>query len=186
MRMMLNNVRIAFCQDLFSPGTFAGDSSAKPTYSSTFLIPKDDKQVKAIEKAMVEAAKDRWSDKADKILDGLKKQDRVCLRDGDMKDQYDGFEGCFYIKANNGIKPGVFDLNRDDISEESGKLYAGCYVNASIEIYAQDNQWGRRINAKLRGVQKVADGDAFAGGAPASADEFEDIADTGNNDDLLD
>lgn len=185
MRIKLNNVRIAFCQDLFSPGTFGGDPSAKPTYSSTFLIPKDDKQVEVIEKAVLSAAKDKWDKKAEKIFEGLKAQDRVCLRDGDMKDQYDGFEGCFYIKANSPTKPGIFDKNRETVTEESGEIFAGCYVNASIDIYAQDNKWGRRINASLRGVQFVKKGDAFAGGAPASADEFDAIEDTGDNDDLV-
>lgn len=185
MRIKLKNVRIAFCQDLFTPGAFGGDPSAKPTYSSTFLIPKDDAQVKEVEKAMVAVAKEKWDKKAEKILDGLKGQDRVCLGDGDMKDQYDGFEGCFYIRAKSPLKPGIFDKDLEPVAEESGLVFAGCYVNASIDIYAQDNKWGRRINASLRGVQFVKKGDAFAGGAPASADEFDAIEDTGDNDDLV-
>lgn len=185
MRIKLKNVRIAFCQDLFTPGTFGGDPSAKPTYSSTFLIPKDDAQVAEIEKVIEGAAKEKWEKKPEKILEGLKAQDRVCLRDGDMKDQYDGFEGCFYIKANASTKPGTFDKDLEPVTEESGQIFAGCYVNASIDIYAQDNKWGRRINASLRGVQFVKKGDAFAGGAPASADEFDAIEDTGDNDDLM-
>jgi len=185
MRLKLTNVRIAFCQDLFKPGTFGGDPSAKPTHSATFLIPKNDAQVSVIERAMAEVAKEKWDKKADKVLEDLKKQDKVCLRDGDMKDKYDGFADCFYIKANSPTKPGIFDKLLEPISEQSGIVYAGCYVNASVDIYAQDNKWGRRINASLRGVQKAKDGDAFAAGAPASADEFESIDDTGDNDDLV-
>ncbi|MWN55950.1 ssDNA-binding protein, partial [Escherichia coli] len=53
---------------------------------------------------------------------------------------------------------------------------AGCYVNAVIDIWAQDNNFGKRINASLGGVQFLRDGDAFAGGGVASADDFDDIS----------
>jgi len=45
--------------------------------------------------------------------------------------------------------------------EENGKPYAGCYVNMSIRLWAQDNQFGKRVNAQLRAVQFVKDGEAF-------------------------
>jgi hypothetical protein len=45
-----------------------------------------------------------------------------------------------------------------------------------VEIWAQDNNYGKRINASLKGVQFVRDGDAFAGGGAASPDEFEDLS----------
>ncbi|EOA7521129.1 ssDNA-binding protein, partial [Escherichia coli] len=35
---------------------------------------------------------------------------------------------------------------------------------------------GKRINASLGGVQFLRDGDAFAGGGVASADDFDDIS----------
>lgn len=57
-------------------------------------------------------------------------------------------------------------------------------MNASIELWAQDNkQFGKRINAQLRGVQFLRDGDAFAAGSPASEDEFEDLGDQGDDTD---
>ena len=49
-------------------------------------------------------------------------------------------------------------------------------MNASIELWAQDNSFGKRVNASLRGVQFLKDGDAFAGGGAASDDEFDDLA----------
>lgn len=185
MRIKLKNVRIAFCQDLFKPGTFGGDPSAKATYSATFLIPKGDPQAEQIQKALLMVAKEKWQAKGDKKLKDLTAQDKVCLRDGDMKDQYDGFEGCYYVKASSNTKVSVFDQRLDPVTEESGVVYGGCYVNASIDLWAQKNQWGERINASLRGVQKARDGDAFGAGSPASADEFEAIDDTGDNEDLF-
>ena len=184
MRIKLQNVRIAFCADLFKAGHFQGDTSSKPSYSATFLILKSDtKQLKMLQDAIKSEAQGKWGAKAEKILKDLMSKDRTCLHDGETKD-YEGFQDAMYVAARSTVKPGVFDQAREPIAESSGEMYAGCYVNASIDVYAQDNQWGKRINASLRGVQKVKDGDAFAGGTPASADEFDDIADTGDEDDL--
>jgi hypothetical protein len=49
-------------------------------------------------------------------------------------------------------------------------------VVAIVELWAQDNSWGKRINATLKGVQFYQDGEAFAGGVSASADDFEDLS----------
>ncbi len=49
-------------------------------------------------------------------------------------------------------------------------------MNASLELWVQDNAYGQRINAQLRGIQFYRDGDSFSAGRPAEADEFEDVA----------
>ena len=55
-----------------------------------------------------------------------------------------------------------------------------------LDIYAQDNGYGQRINATLKGVQFIADGEAFAGGAPAGDDDFEQFTgETGTDDDFF-
>jgi hypothetical protein len=91
-----------------------------------------------------------------------------------------------YVSASNKVAPLVVDKDKSPLSEASGRPYAGCYVNASLDIWAQDNSYGKRVNATLRGVQFFRDGDAFAGGAPASEDEFDDLSDTGGDaDDLI-
>lgn len=82
-----------------------------------------------------------------------------------------------YVSARSKTRPSVFDQQRQELTESDGKPYSGCYVNASIELWAQDNDFGKRVNAQLRGVQFLRDGDAFGGGArPADADEFDEIA----------
>ena len=40
-------------------------------------------------------------------------------------------------------------------------------MNAIVELWAQDNNYGKRINASLAGVQFAKDGEAFAGGTVA-------------------
>ena len=177
----LRNVRLAF-PHLFEPSSFVGSDEAK--YNATFLIPKDDEQVKAVNAVMQTVAVDKWANKGAAILKELIAGGRVCLRDGDQKDQYDGFAGCMSLSASNKLAPKVLDRDKSILSKDNGKPYAGCYVVCSLDIWAQDNQYGKRINATLRGVQFLSDGDAFVGGGPVKDDEFDDLADTGEADGL--
>ena len=117
-------------------------------------------------------------------MKGLRAQDRLCLHDGATKASYQGFEGNLFVSSSSKLRPSVFDRNRVPLQPDDGKPYSGCYVNASIELWPQDSkQYGKRINAQLRGVQFVADGDAFAAGSAASDDEFEDLGDQGDDTD---
>lgn len=97
------------------------------------------------------------------------------MRDGDLK-PYEGFAGCFAVKASNKIKPTVYDVDKSPLDESSGKLYAGCYVDVKLSIKAWEANGGKGVSAYLKGVRFVREGDAFAGGGVARADDFDDIA----------
>lgn len=172
-RIMLRDVRLAF-PDLFEA---KADDSGVLKFGAAFLLPQDHPQIAEIHKAMDAAGQAKWGDKwpAQKKL--LEKQDRMALHDGDLKAKYDGYEGNLYINASarENTPPTVVDANRAPLTAKSGKPYAGCFVNASLEFWAQKDhpKGGSRINASLRGVQFVRDGDAFSAGRPADADEFD-------------
>lgn len=172
MKLRLSNVRLAF-PTLFEAKTVNGEG--KPAFSASFLLDPADPQLTAINQAIDTCAKAKWGAKADAILKAMRGADKVFLHDGDLKENYDGFAGMLYVSSRSTTRPLVIDADKSPLTEKDGKPYAGCYVNASIELWAQDNNYGKRINASLRGVQFLRDGDAFAGGAPASEDEFDDL-----------
>jgi hypothetical protein len=182
MKVKLTNVRLAF-PALFEAKTVNGEG--KPAFSAALLIDPADRQVKAINAAIEQVAKDKWGAKADTMLLGLRKTDKLALHDGDTKAQYDGFPGNLYISARSATRPLVIDADKSPLVEADGKPYAGCYVNASIELWAQDNNYGKRINASLGGIQFLRDGDAFAGGGAASEDEFDDVTSGADADSLV-
>ena len=193
MPTMLKNVRIAFCNSLHKPEQVNGEGQYRR--DAVFLIAKDDPQAAMLEKVIDEAIAAKWPDpkKRAPIEAELRKKDRIALRDGEDKaDKYDGFAGHWALSANGkgGDTPEeagavvLLDQFKNPLTVASGKPYAGCYVNASVEVWVQDNQWGKRVNCTLRGVQFVRDGDAFGGGAPASADEFETVTDGTTADDF--
>lgn len=183
MDIKLYNVRIAFCQNLFKPGAFQEGQEKK--YSATFLVDKKDtEQLKKINDAIKAAADAKWGAKAKTVLDQIIKGGKVCLRDGEDKEQYEGFSDCMYIPASSKVKPLVIGRTREELTEDSGKPYPGCYVNCKLSIWAMDNQFGKRINCTLVAVQFAKDGDAFGGMSVAKADDFEDLG-TDENSDLL-
>lgn len=184
MKIKLTNVRLAFPK-LFEARAFDDDST--PRFEATFLMPKGDKQLRELRAAIVKESNAKWGEKGPSTLATIEAKDRSCLQDGDDKEDYAGFEGNMAVKATSKVRPLVLDADRTKITNESeGRPYAGCYVNASVDVYAYDNKkFGKRMCATLLGVQFYRDGDAFAGGAPASVDDFDDVSEGADADDLV-
>lgn len=148
-------------------------------YSGNVIVEPNSEALKAIKKAMRSAAAGKWGEaKADKALEMLTKSLKTCLLDGDSRD-YDGYAGNWVVTAHAPANqpPELFKTEggrnvRLDNTNQS-VIYGGCVVNVILDFWAQDNQYGKRINAQLCGLQFVRDGDPFGGGRPASANEFE-------------
>lgn len=128
--------------------------------------------------ACLEVGKEKWKDKWPVLLKGMLAKDMLPVHDGDLKAQWGGFAGQFYLSTRSqaGVRPKVVDQRGQPLTAQDGAVYSGCYVIAFVDLWAQDNQWAKRINSQVRGVQKLRDGDSFGGGTAASDDEFENIA----------
>lgn len=162
-KIKLSNVRLSF-PSLFRKAVFSGEETK---FEATFLLDKNDQadKIAEIDAAIKALIKD--------ALKGAKlPPDKICLRDGEDVD-YAGYAGHMSIKASNSKRPMVLDRDRSPLAEDDNRIYAGCYVNAIIELWAQNNQWGKRINANLLGVQFFKDGEPFSDGTSATADDFE-------------
>lgn len=186
MKVSLANVRLAFTDALFEAKQFQGQGPFN--YRTNFIYAPDSKTKKDIDAAIQQVASDKWGKKAEAMLPGiLANPQKCCVLDGNTKD-YDGYAGNFVVTATRPKDKGrPVTVNRDKtpITAEDGKLYSGAYVNASIEIWAQDNEYGKAIRAQLLGVQFLKDGDAFGGGSPASADDFDDLGEGADDDDFM-
>lgn len=165
--------RLSF-EHIFQPDSTNG---SKPAYSATILIPKNDPQIAKIRAAIKQTATDKWHERAPKILENIIRSNSLCFRDGDDK-SYDGYQDMMYITSRNAVRPTTFDRDVNPVVEADGIIYSGCYVRANIELWAQDNGNGKRINGKLLGVQFIRDGDRFgAGSGPSKASDFSVIKD---------
>ena len=168
MRIQLKNVRLSFPK-LWKPEAY-GDNPT-PVFEAAFLFAPGSEAHKALEAAMVAAAQERWGAKAQQTLKGLVAGGKVCLRNGDEKADLDGYAGNLFLNARSPKRPLVVDKDRAPLVEADGKPYAGCFVNAIVDVYAQDHaQYGKRINAALGGVQFIRDGEAFGAKGVAETD----------------
>lgn len=173
MEVRLMNVRLAFPQ-LFEARAFSdGQGEA---YSASFIFPDDHPAKKVMLEAIEAVGLDKWGTKWTALKKELSSKDKTALHLGDSKASYSGFAGNLYVSARSKVRPAVVDRDRSPLTQSDGKPYAGCYVNAIIDVYPQDNAYGKRVNASLKGVQFFADGDAFSGGAAAKADDFPDLS----------
>jgi hypothetical protein len=178
-KVKLENVRIAFCQNLFKKG------GEYDRFDSRFIIPPKHPAVKLIDDAIERVANEhpKWKGKAPAILAKIIKDGNCFFLKEDYCDKngepFDGFQGMYSLGANSQTKPLVIDRDKTPLTESDGRPYAGCMVNAQIDVWAQDNSFGRRVNAQLAGVQFYKDGEAFTGGRPADPDDFDSLEDTG-------
>lgn len=164
-KFTLPNVRLSF-PSIFQKAQFQGQETK---FEATFLLDKKghsdliEKLNKAIEAGIKEELK------------GAKvPASKRCLQDGDEKD-YDGYEGQMSLKASSNKRPTIIDRDKTPLVEDDDKPYAGCYVNAVIEFWFQNNDFGKRVNANLLGIQFVKDGEAFGSGPIDVTDDFDDL-----------
>lgn len=170
-RIQIKNVRLSF-PSLFEKSVFEGKEGK---YEATFLLPKEDTKTKKI---LDNAINELLTEAKIKV-----KEDMICLKDGDEifeEKEYEGYEGHWALKASNKKRPLVIDRDRTPLDSSDEKPYAGCYVNAIIEFWAQNNAYGKRINANLFAVQFLKDGKKFGNDGPVDvkiSEEFEDLGD---------
>lgn len=183
MEVILKNVRMAF-PALWEPKAVGNDPKAKPAYGARFVIEPGSDNAKALAAAVEKVAREqpKWGAKWESILAQLKADKKVCYVEGPYNNKngepYDGFEGMFNVGSRSEtLKPTVKNrYNKDVVEGEQGAPYGGCQVHAAIDVWAQDNQWGRRINATLQGVMFAGDGTPFSGAQAANESTFAGLA----------
>ena len=151
-------------------------------FSTTIMIPKDEKKtVAAIEKA-IDAAKragivGKWGGKEPKKL-------QLPLADGDDKaDDYPEFAGHWLINAKCKTRPNVVDKKLSPIVDEDD-FYSGCWAMCSVTFFPYDTSGNRGVAAGLNNLMKTKDDDRFGGRASAESD-FSDFTDEEDDDDDL-
>lgn len=146
-----------------------------PKYSTSFLIPKTDKETIAKFNAAIEAAKElgktkRWGGKIPSNL-------KLPLRDGDEEiDKGDEYRDCYFFNASSKDAPGIVDAHRNAILDKN-EVYSGCYARISISLFPYDQSGNRGIGVGLNHIQKLADGEPLGGSRGKAENEFDEWED---------
>jgi hypothetical protein len=208
--VLLKDVRLSYPK-LDAPEYFQGQKQRendKRRWSASFHIgPQSlaqfviDKKVvgspmpakKFIDDALVKVAAEKWNDKAKMHLANILPDPKgCCWQDGVRKD----VEGVWILashRTEDQQRPIVIDTDLSPVydratgallSGKAGRIYSGMYVNAQVELWAQDNKAGKGLRATLMVIQRLKDGDAFSGATAPVTEAFGEVADGSDADDL--
>lgn len=170
----LTRVRLSY-PFLYEPdegGTDDEGNATKPKYRAAFLLPKPKgkfakdaittvRNLDILKKAKEEVMRAKWGDDLPNLP-----PNKIALQDGKYSDD-EYTKECYFINANETEKPLLLTRRKDEDglwipSTTDGEIYAGCWVNVILQLWAQDHKkYGKRINAMLKSVQFHERGDAF-------------------------
>jgi hypothetical protein len=178
-KVLLKNVRLSFCE-LFEPKEYEG----KERFGAQFHIEPGSANEKAIEAAITAEAKEAYGKNWQATLTKMRDQK---TQDCFMATGKKGVENMrvlvTYRQKKQGA-PGVFDNVGASNAEgkivpnalpDNGRMYPGCYVNGSVEIYAQTGD-NPGIRGGLLAVQYHAEGDAFSRATPITPEDFDAVS----------
>jgi len=180
----LQNVRLSFPH---LTEAHASAQGAVPKFAADFIMPADHPGYQQFMARYGELAAAEWKDHAQQVM-GMIQQDRKLRNYGAGEEKvnkqtfrpYDGYAGQVWIMANNKNMPQMIKTdgvpvdaaNTMEAQAVARTMYGGCYVNAAVKPWVQDNQFGKGIRCDLIAVQFQADGEAFGEGAPDASDMF--------------
>ena len=175
----LSHVRASYlyCFEPYTAKPSPQNPNPSPVFTCHFLMAPDHPDLKKVA-AAIEAVGSAHQWKGGLTWEMAKAQikgkDALCLHRGDVtKAGAPEYAGLYFLSGNNKKRFTIIDGDRSPLTAADGRPYSGCYVNAIVDIYAQDNSFGKRINATITGIQFLRHAEAFGGGAPpADPNEF--------------
>ena len=184
----LSNIRLSFPSLLKPEASVVGGVDK---YSADLIMSPEHQGYAQFQQKVREMAVDKWTAKALPVLN-LIQQDRKlrCFGNGmervDPKtfEPYSGYDGNVYLSANCLERPQLIDEQGVPVPVDNTmlymalarKMYGGCYVNAAIQPWLQDNTHGRGVRCELVAIQFLSDGEAFGMGTPDAAPLFGAVA----------
>jgi len=180
----LPNVRLAF-PDLFTATDY--DNNGKFCYRAQLLVPAGSAVYKLIQKTITEVAEEAFGKAAPSVMKKIEQDNKLkCFIDGDLK-EYAGFAGHYALTATRPVdkkRPLLINRDKSPVGADDDVLYAGCFVNGRVEFWPQDNNHGRTVRCTLLGLQFNRSGDPFVTGTQATEDDFEDLGDVGEDEEV--
>jgi hypothetical protein len=178
--IMLNNVRLSF-PELIEPSKFGDNPNVDAKYRADFIIEPPNDSLKRFMDEVNKIATEKWKEHVTGVM-GIINNDRKlrCYGKGEERvdkktfTPYLGYGNNTYITAINARAPlmvtkdgTVSDPNNTMAYQALARaLYGGCYVNAAVRPWLQENTNGRAVRCELIAVQFLKDGEAFGEGAP--------------------
>lgn len=173
--IMITNARLSF-PHLVEPHAPGNNPQAKKSFSADFILEPDSADWQAVQQRIQDLAVAAWAEQAQAILQMIYQDRRQrFFGTGDEKidknsmQPYNGYAGKVYVSGKRDQQPQMIKTNGAaadpantmECQQLARSMYGGCYVNAAIRPWIQDNQHGRGVRCELIAVQFSKDGEAF-------------------------
>ena len=186
--IMLTNTRLSFPQ-LVEARAYQEGQVKK--FSADLILDPAGEDWKKVTHSVMQSAQEKWGDNAQAVLqmcqadrklrafgNGAEKVDKKTFK------PYEGYEGAVYVSTNNANPPQMIESSGKSVDPTNTmayqalarKMYGGCYVNAAIKFWIQDNKYGRGIRCELIALQFAKDGTPFGDAAPDASNLFGAVA----------
>lgn len=158
--VLLKNVRCSFPHLFTRPIINGNEGKCGVTLLLDPKTPEGQKHIKAVREVVERTIKNTTAFKNITIPAAKR-----CLRDGNEETRAE-YRGLWIVSTNHKTRPIVLgaDGRTAVTSEEECEIYAGCYVNCKIQIWAQNNSHGKRINATPVAIQFAGHGEPLGNG----------------------
>ena len=146
-------------------------------FGADLILPTDSADYARFMAEVTREAMEKWKDKAGAILQMCQNDRKLrCYGKGAEKinqttmQVYDGYQGdVVYLTSSADedhapkiIRPnGTTCDNPIEREQLARKMYGGCYVNAAVRPWLQDNKFGKAVRCQLIAVQFNGDGAPF-------------------------
>lgn len=173
-KIVLKNVRLSY-EHIFRADKVASDENSTPKYSASWIIKKDDPQIKRVKEALIKALDERFPGKR-KPGGPWPSSMHNPLKDGDeLADEHAEYAGCYVLRSSSKNRPVVMGRKKEALTEEDGVIYSGCYCNVSLAAAGFDANVKKGVTVYLNGVQFLRDGERLAG--VDASNDFEELDD---------
>lgn len=190
----ISNARLSF-PNLIEPQKRVDATTGKErsSYNCELILAPTDPSFAAFMKKVGELAVAKWAEHANTVMQMIQNDRKLrCYGRGEEKINqktfavYDGYAGNVFITVGNAHPPQMIQADGTPIDPANTmayqamarKLYGGCYVNAAVKPWTQENKHGRGIRCDLVAIQLLKDGAAFGAGAVDTSGMFGAVAAT--------
>jgi len=175
--LLIKNVRFSY---LYAFYPFKGtDDNGKPTenFCAHFIMPPDHPDLPAVKAAIIQVVKAAKPNDWESVIAEMKAKNKICLKDGTVKGDAEGYKGNKFISGNKKTRFSVVETRGGvnvQLTQADGRPLSGDFGNAKIAIYFMwHKKGGNMVNCDIQGIQYTRKGTPLGGGGRvAEASEF--------------
>jgi len=187
----ITNARLSFPHIIEPQKMMTEAGKERISYNCELILTPNDPGFAAFMAKVQEMAVAKWKEHAAQVLHIINADRKLrCYGNGNEKVNkntflpYDGYANMVYITAGRDTPPQIIQADGKPVEPTNTLqyqaltrgMYGGCYVNAAVKPWCQENRYGRGIRCDLIAVQFARDGEPFGEGAVDASPMFGAVA----------